>query len=338
MTETEPRRSRAARRAAGTMLAVIAERPGPLSAVLRLREVPVPGEPAPGQVAVRMLLSTVNPSDAVTVSGAYPSRTSFPFVPGFEGIGEVVRVGSGVPAALLGQRVLPLGSAGNWQEIKHLEAAWCVPVPDDVSDEAACFAAINPLTASLMLGRFLVPGVRRVLVTAAASAIAGHLAELLAARGVLAVGTVRGGGRAVPRPGHWAAVLDTRTPGWPARAIAELGGPPQLVLDAVGGPGGGELSQLLAPGGVLVLYGLLSGEPLPASCFAGTRGTRTKLFRLRDTLHGTTRERLPASFGPVFARLAAGGLATAVGERIGLDDLVSALRRRAGAAPPGKLL
>ncbi|WP_212128428.1 hypothetical protein [Brevibacterium sp. SMBL_HHYL_HB1] len=52
-----------------------------------------------------MTASTVNPSDAVTVSGAYASRTEFPFVPGFEGVG--------VPANAIGERVLPIGSAGN---------------------------------------------------------------------------------------------------------------------------------------------------------------------------------------------------------------------------------
>ncbi|MDN6242154.1 alcohol dehydrogenase catalytic domain-containing protein, partial [Corynebacterium variabile] len=68
------------------MKIAVADRPGPLAEVVRIREVPEPGEPAPGQVRVRMTATTVNPSDAVTVSGAYMSRTTFPMIPGFGGV------------------------------------------------------------------------------------------------------------------------------------------------------------------------------------------------------------------------------------------------------------
>ena len=44
-----------------------------------------PGRPMPGQVRVRMTARSINPSDLVTISGAYASRTARPFVPGFEG-------------------------------------------------------------------------------------------------------------------------------------------------------------------------------------------------------------------------------------------------------------
>ena len=92
--------------------AVVAERPGPLTDVLRLHTAtPVDDPLGEGEVLVRMLASTVNPSDAVTVSGAYGSRTVFPFVPGFEGVGVIERIGPGVPRAATGRRVLPLGTA-----------------------------------------------------------------------------------------------------------------------------------------------------------------------------------------------------------------------------------
>ena len=120
--------------------AVVAERPGPLTDVLRLHTAtPVDDPLGEGEVLVRMLASTVNPSDAVTVSGAYGSRTVFPFVPGFEGVGVIERIGPGVPRAATGRRVLPLGTAGNWQEIKRTDHSWCIAVPDDLDDETACF-------------------------------------------------------------------------------------------------------------------------------------------------------------------------------------------------------
>ena len=51
------------------MLAAIAEIPGPIDTVV-IRDVPEPEELRAWEVVVRMLVSTFNPSDAVTVSGA----------------------------------------------------------------------------------------------------------------------------------------------------------------------------------------------------------------------------------------------------------------------------
>ena len=113
------------------MLAAIAETPGPIDTIV-IRDIPEPGELRAGEVVVRMLVSTFNPSDAVTVSGAYASRTAFPLVPGFEGVGIIDRIGPGVSTSALGQRVLPIGSPGAWQEYKRIDHSWCIPVPDDI--------------------------------------------------------------------------------------------------------------------------------------------------------------------------------------------------------------
>ncbi|MEU6611566.1 zinc-dependent alcohol dehydrogenase family protein [Streptomyces shenzhenensis] len=288
---------------------------------------------------VRMLASTVNPSDEVTVSGAYGSRTSFPIVPGFEGVGVIDAVGPGVPAGAVGRRVLPLGSAGNWQQYKRLGYSWCVPVPGDLPDEVACFAYINPLTAVMMVERFCRPGVRNVVVTAATSAIGRHLAELLADRGVMPVGVVRGTpGRAVADLSQWRALVPTNDPGWRERLRAVIG--PQgidVAFDCVGGGVGGDVFTLTAGGGVFVHYGLLSGTPLPAECFTGQNGARVELFRLRDTVQKDGGQHLSGLFAPVFESLRGGRLRTAVGIRIGLSELAGHLRNPA-AGHAGKVL
>ncbi|MBQ0826621.1 zinc-dependent alcohol dehydrogenase family protein [Streptomyces tagetis] len=337
------------------MLAAVADSPGRLAEVLAVREVDGPGAPGAGEVVVRMLASTVNPSDAVTVSGAYGSRTSFPFIPGFEGVGVIDSVGPGVPADAVGRRVLPLGSAGNWQRYKRLGYSWCVPVPDDLPDEVACFAYINPLTATLMVERFCPPGARNVVVTAATSAIGGHLAELLTDRGVTPVGVVRGTpGRAVADPARWRKVVRTDDGGWRDRLRAAVGPRgAEVALDCVGGETGGAVYTQTAADGTFVHYGLLSGTPLPVERPSGRGGARVEFFRLRDTVHGDggrdgeqdgeqDGERdggqgLSALFAPVFANLRRGRLRTAVGVRVGLTGLADHLRNPA-PGPPGKIL
>ncbi|MFE1955247.1 zinc-dependent alcohol dehydrogenase family protein [Streptomyces sp. NPDC059524] len=325
------------------MRAAVAGSAGAPAEVVAVREVAGPGLPGAGEVVVRMLAATVNPSDLVTISGAYGSRTTFPMVPGFEGVGVVDAVGPGVPNSAVGRRVLPLGSAGGWQEFKRVEHAWCVPVPDDVPDEVACFAYINPLTASLMVERFCPPGTRGVVVTAATSAIGGHLAELLAERGVAPVGIVRGTpGRAVADPSLWRDVIPTSDPGWRARLREALG--PRgagVAYDCVGGDVGGDVHALTARDGAFVHYGLLSRAPLPAACFSGD-GARVEMFRLRDVVHRSEARRLPALMAPVFEHLRRGRLRTAIGPRIALGELTAYFEaeRDEGAAgrPPGKVL
>lgn len=320
------------------MRAAVAERPGPLGAVLAVREVPGAGSLAPHEVSVRMIAAAVNPSDAVTVSGAYASRITFPFVPGFEGVGVIERAGPGVPEQMIGRRVLPIGSAGCWAERKQTPLSWCIPVPEDLPDAAAGTAYINPLTAWLMVERFCAAGVREVVITAATSTIAGHLAQLLSARGITPIGLVRGTpGREVAEPSLWRDVLATSDPAWPDRLRHVAGGRTDVVLDCVGGAQGALLMVFLAPGGVLVHYGLLSGEPLPRACFDGRRGTRVELFHLRETVHSMPRHELPALFGPVFEHLRAGRLLTPCAQEVPLSRLPDALRAHR-RRPAGKLL
>src|SRR5699024_2731349 len=134
--------------------AIVADRPGPLADVLAHRTLRKTQPLADHEVDVAMLASTVNPSDAVTVSGAYGSRTTFPFVPGFEGVGVIQRVGSGVPSSAIVCRVLPIDSSLILQQIKRTAYSWCVPVLVYIPDDVACFAYINPLTALLMVQRY----------------------------------------------------------------------------------------------------------------------------------------------------------------------------------------
>ena len=261
------------------MLAAIAETPGPIDTIV-IRDIPEPEELRAREVVVRMLVSTFNPSDAVMVSGAYASRTAFPLVLGFEGVGIIYRIGPGVPTSALGQRVLPIGSPGAWQEYKRIDHSWCIPVPDDIPTDVACFAYINPLTASLMVERFC-HGAQSALVDAATTTIAGHLKTLLEQRGVETVMVGR----------TWGTVgVDKQF---------------DVAFDCVG---------------VVVHYGLLSGEPL------GETGRRVEMFRLRDVVHACPRSELPELFADVFSQLRAGRLRSRVAREVDLRDAPAALR------------
>lgn len=178
-----------------------------------------------------------------------------------------------------------------------------------------------------MVERFCSAGIRGVAITAATSSIAGHLAQLLSEQGIAPSGLVRGTpGRVVSDPSLWRAVVGTSDPGWANRLQRAAGRSLDVVLDCVGGWHAVPLMEQLAPAGVLVHYGLLSGEPLPAECFERSDGKRVEMFRLREAVHSHPRRELPQLFQPVFDRMRSGRLLTRPARRVPLSALPEALR------------
>ncbi|MAE20851.1 MAG: alcohol dehydrogenase, partial [Pseudomonas sp.] len=53
-------------------------------------------EPAAGQVRVKVLAAPINPSDVLTLTGAYGMLPPLPAVGGNEGVGKVEELGAGV--------------------------------------------------------------------------------------------------------------------------------------------------------------------------------------------------------------------------------------------------
>lgn len=79
------------------------EKNGPAAEVLSLGEMPDP-EPGPGEVRVRVSASGLNPTDVKARAGSRPM--GFPrVIPHQDGAGVVDRVGPGVPASRIGERV-----------------------------------------------------------------------------------------------------------------------------------------------------------------------------------------------------------------------------------------
>lgn len=71
---------------------------------LEIREVPVP-EVTRGRVLVKIKASGVCHTDLHAANGDWPIKPTAPFIPGHEGVGEIVAVGEGVDFVHEGQRV-----------------------------------------------------------------------------------------------------------------------------------------------------------------------------------------------------------------------------------------
>lgn len=71
---------------------------------LSVEDVDVP-EPGPGQVLVKLVATGVCHTDLHAAEGDWPVQPSPPFIPGHEGVGEVVKLGPGVTDLRVGEMV-----------------------------------------------------------------------------------------------------------------------------------------------------------------------------------------------------------------------------------------
>lgn len=167
------------------------EHNGPAGEVLVVSEVPDP-EPGPGEVRVKLATSGVNPSDVKARMGSRPMIAAR-VIPHSDGAGVIDRVGEGVPADRVGERVWVWN--GQWKrpfgtcaEMIALPAAQAVALPEHVSLEAGACFGIPLLTAYRALTVDGSVAGKRVLVTGGAGGV-GHyaiqLARLLGAEQIL---------------------------------------------------------------------------------------------------------------------------------------------------------
>ncbi|WP_174848190.1 zinc-dependent alcohol dehydrogenase family protein [Yersinia artesiana] len=289
-----------------------------------------------GELRVKMQFSTINPSDLITISGAYSSRTPLPFVPGFEGVGIVEAGGE-----LVGQRVLPLGSAGAWQQYKHCDAQWCFAVPDWLTDEQAATCYVNPMTAWLMLTEALAaaPGMK-IVVSAANSTIGLMLIRMAKQLGLTVTAIIRHAGaeNAVDNaePDELLILPDTGNATY--SNSLPLIGEADAVLDCVGGKTAIKLAGMLRQSGKFISYGLLSGDPIPASFWQNRPDIRFSYFHLRQWVHTAGRDALAAKLSEIFPLIRDGIAHSQVTDEFPLDELPVALNLIKRKKLPGKIL
>ena len=245
------------------MRSVVYDRFGDPAEVLHLGERPLP-EPGPGEIRVKLTLSPIHNHDLLTIRGEYGFKPALPAVGGSEAVGVVDAHGPDVSAPALGQRVTMAGVPDAWADYFTVPARGVVPVPDAVSDEIACQICAMPLSAIMALEDFeLQPG-QWMIQNAATGAVGKTLAMIAKARGIRVVNLVRreAGVAELAALGVGDAV-STSEDGWQAKVKAITGGAPiAAALNSVGGEEGGQLLHLLAEGGHLMVFGVMSGKPL----------------------------------------------------------------------------
>jgi putative PIG3 family NAD(P)H quinone oxidoreductase len=267
----------------------IAQPIGPQGLVLE-GEAPSPSC-GPDQVRVRVRASALNRADLLQTKGLYPAPPGVPSdIPGLEYAGEIIELGARVGRWKLGERVMGLVGGGAWAEELTVHEREAVPVPRALSwtDAAAIPEAFLTAWDALVVQGGATLG-SRVLIHAVASGVGTAAVQLCAVLGAVAVGTGRNPEKLarVTTVGPVHPVLVTReAPQFSAEVLRALEGRgADVVLDLVGGEWLPETLAAMAPGGTLMLVGLVGG--------ASAKVPLTTILGKRLTVRGTTMRSRP---------------------------------------------
>lgn len=227
---------------------------------LQPQEILQPGE---GEVVVALRYAVIHPSDFGMIAGTYGRQRELPAVGGREGVGEVVAVGEGVEASLMGQHVRMPEEPGAWAQAVCSRADALRLLPLDLPMESAAQAFVNPPTALRLLDDFVeLQAGDWIIQNAGNSAVGFCVAGYARHRGINCLSVVRD-------PARWESPLKAAG----AVAVIEEGAPyfkeidtitsghrPKLGLNSVGGESVMSLIKSMAPGGTVVTFGGMVGE------------------------------------------------------------------------------
>jgi NADPH:quinone reductase-like Zn-dependent oxidoreductase len=301
-------------------------------------------EPVLGQedVLVSMEAAPINPSDFLLVRGIYGVRPAFPFSAGAEGVGRVTQTGSKVDVALQGQRVLilPTYEQGTWADQVVVPVRNLVPMRDDADPLQLSMIGINPVTAYLLLNRYvsLMPG-DWIGQTAANSAMGQYIMALAKLAGVKTLNVVRreeaaqqvrqwGGDRVVQQGDNLHKDIEEALDG---KKLS-------LVLDTVGGTPVGELAKSLKTGGSIVVYGIQSEQFPVFSLDFVFRGLSLHGFWLANWLRNAPRTEIQEMYQKLGDLVADGSLSAAVDQVYPLDQFKDAIKQSLRSNRRGKIL
>ena len=234
-------------------------------------------EPTDGEVRMRVLAAGVSLPDLLMREGVHPETPPLPFTPGWDLVGVVDRLGSGVSGIETGQVVAALPIHGAYAEFICLPQRELVPVPPGVDAAEAVSLVLNYVTAYQMLHRSatVAPG-QRVLIHGAAGGVGSALLQLGRLAGLEMYGTCsQRGSSAVADLGG--IPIDYKQLDFVKETHRLTGEGVDAVFDGIGGSHIWRSRKALRPGGKVVAYGLTSS--LREGRLASGRSGRRQRFR-----------------------------------------------------------
>jgi NADPH:quinone reductase-like Zn-dependent oxidoreductase len=225
-------------------------------------------EPKDGEVRVRVLAAGVSLPDIMAREGVHPETPPVPFTPGWDLVGEVDRLGTGVSGIEPGQTVAAMPISGAYAEFVFLPQSELIPVPAGLDASEAVSLVLNYITAYQMMHRSakVKPG-QRVLIHGASGGVGTALLQLGRLAGLEMYGTCSTRGAAVVTD-LGGVPIDYQQQDFVKEILRVTGDGVDAVFDPIGGAHLWQSRMALRRGGRVVGYGLrtsLRGEGLTSS-------------------------------------------------------------------------
>ena len=242
------------------MKAVVFDKPGDES-VLKLGDAPDP-VPGPNELLIGVRGASVNRADLMQRQGYYPAPPGASTILGLDCAGEVIGKGDKVTGWSYGQRVMALLAGGGYAQKVAVDAGSAMPVPAIVNDEEA--AAFPEVFLTAFLNLFMLAEIRSgetALIHGGSSGVGTASIRLLAEAGARSIVTVGNDEKCERCLGFGADVSINYKSGPFAAKVksATNGRGVDVILDSIGAAYLEQNIEALAPGGRLILIGLMKG-------------------------------------------------------------------------------
>jgi len=313
--------------------------------VLRCLDVPIP-EATAGEVLIRAHAIGVGIPDTLIRAGTYGFMPPLPATPGTELSGTIERVGPGVTSRAPGQRVYTnarerLHRGGHYAEYVAAPAAATFLLPDGVDLDAAAALANYQVAYHIFSDALRPRKGESVLIYAAAGGMGNALIDLARAAELTVIGVVGSEEKARFARALGAHHTINRRGENTAERVREItqGRGVDIIIDPVAGRSVPDNIALLAPCGILLLYGALGGPArvdLHGTLRAAGNSPAVRQFSIH-TWDNLTGER-QAGMRAIIDMLAAGRLSPRIFARLPLAEAKRAHEMLESGAVLGKLL
>ena len=242
--------------------------------VLRLENAEVP-EPGPSEVRIKVAAIGLNFAETLWRRNQYFETPTLPAGLGYEVSGTIDKLGPGVAGLAVGDKVatFPGHSQGDYPaygEWAIMPATSVAHYPPKLSEvEAASFGTAYLTAYFALIEMAKLASGQTVLITAASSSTGLAAIEIARSVGAKVIATTRTSSKVEALRNAGAdIVVATEEENLVERVLAETGGKGvDLAYDAVGGKQLATLGRVIKPRGHLILYGVRSGEDLPAPLY-----------------------------------------------------------------------
>jgi NADPH:quinone reductase len=305
---------------------------------MKFEDVPEP-TPKAGEAIVKVDAAGLNYIDVYQRSGLY--KLDMPLTLGLEGGGTVTAIGQGVTEVKVGDKVAYTGVPGAYAQYAAVPAARLVVLPQGVTTKQGAAAMLQGMTAHyLACTTYPLKKGDTCLVHAAAGGVGLLLCQIAKMRGARVIGTVSTDEKAkLARDAGADDVILYTKQDFETEAKRITGGKGlQVVYDSVGKTTFDKGFNVLAPRGMMILFGQSSGPVAPFD--AGILGAKGSLFLTRPSLvaYTATREELLQRAGDVLGWTRDGKLKLRMEFEFPLKDVAEAHRALESRKTTGKVL